>query len=220
MLSHSSDAVHPPLRGEPEVYRQRLFDTVNADGPDRYRTPRGTCEAGDVNLINEGAIRMVPIADLDMQPLPRILYAGYPSRLCLRFAPAQDARVAEKEARVMENPARIVVTGLGAVTPLGVGIPTFWERLRAGESGVGLITTLDASDFPYPIAGEVRGFDPSAFMEAKAARRMDRFAQFAVAAAGEAVADARLDLAAEDRERVGLSSTPAAGGHRPRSTRR
>src|SRR5437764_177261 len=112
----------------------------------------------------------------------------------------------------MENPTRIVVTGLGAVTPLGLGVSPFWERLRAGESGVGLITTLDASDFPYPIAGEVRGFDPSAFMDAKAARRMDRFAQFAVAAAGEAIADARLDLAAEDRERVGVVLNTGGGG--------
>ena len=112
----------------------------------------------------------------------------------------------------MEKETRVVITGLGAVSPLGIGIPIFWKRLCAGESGIGRITTVDASDFVSSIAGEVRDYDPAAFMESKAARRMDRFAQFAVTAAGEAIADAGLDLAREDRERVGVILNTGGGG--------
>lgn len=112
----------------------------------------------------------------------------------------------------MDKETRVVITGLGVVSPLGIGYPTFWQRLCAGESGVSQITTLDASDFASPIAGEVRDFDPGTFMAPKMARRMDRFAQFAVTAAGEAIADARLDLAVEDRERVGIILNTGGGG--------
>jgi 3-oxoacyl-[acyl-carrier-protein] synthase II len=112
----------------------------------------------------------------------------------------------------MEQKTRVVITGLGAVSPFGIGTSRFWQHLCAGESGVGRITTLDARDFVSPIAGEVRDYDPVAFMEPKAARRMDRFAQFAVTAADEAIADARLDLATEDRERVGVILNTGGGG--------
>lgn len=112
----------------------------------------------------------------------------------------------------MEQETRVVITGLGVVSPLGIGHPTFWRRLCAGESGVGVITTLDASDMVSPIAGEVQDFDPESFLEPKMARRMDRFAQFAVTAAGEAMTDARLDLATEDRERVGVILNTGGGG--------
>lgn len=112
----------------------------------------------------------------------------------------------------MEKETRVVITGLGVVSPLGIGHPTFWRRLCAGESGVDRITTLDASDFVSPIAGEVRDFDPGRYMEPKTARRMDRFAQFAVTAADEAIADARLDLTREDRERVGVILNTGGGG--------
>ncbi len=112
----------------------------------------------------------------------------------------------------MEKETRVVITGLGAVSPLGIGAPIAWRRLCAGESGVGRITTIDARDFASPIAGEVRDFDPATYMEPKAARRMDRFAQFAITAANEAIADARLDLATEDRERVGVILNTGGGG--------
>ena len=79
---------------------------------------------------------------------------------------------------------RVVVTGMGAITPLGNSVPAFWEGMLAGRSGVCLATGYDISDFPYVIAAEVRDFDPRDYMDAKAARRMARFAQFAVAAAG------------------------------------
>ncbi|HEY8290928.1 MAG TPA: beta-ketoacyl synthase N-terminal-like domain-containing protein, partial [Thermomicrobiales bacterium] len=71
----------------------------------------------------------------------------------------------------MEQKTRVVITGLGAVSPFGIGTSLFWQRLCAGESGVGRITTLDARDFVSPIAGEVRDYDPASFMEPKAARR-------------------------------------------------
>src|SRR5215831_9423799 len=93
------------------------------------------------------------------------------------------------------NPThRVVVTGMGAITPLGSGVPAFWEGMVAGRSGVALAAGYDIADFPYVIAAEVRDFDPRDHMDAKAARRMARFAQLAVAAAGEALRDSGLDL--------------------------
>ncbi len=112
----------------------------------------------------------------------------------------------------MEKASRVVITGLGAVSPLGIGAPLLWKRLCAGDSGIDRITTIDARDFPSPIAGEVRDFDAGTYMEPKMARRMDRFAQFAVVAANEALADAGLDLATEDRERVGVILNTGGGG--------
>ena len=87
---------------------------------------------------------------------------------------------------------RVVITGLGAVTPLGNNVPTFWEGLVAGRSGVGPITLFDASGEAVRIAAEVKGFDPVALFGRKQARRTDRFAQLALAAADEAIADAGL----------------------------
>jgi 3-oxoacyl-[acyl-carrier-protein] synthase II len=88
----------------------------------------------------------------------------------------------------------VVVTGLGAVTPVGLDAATTWDALCAGRSGVRAIESFDASELPTRIAAEVRGFDPLAFMDAKQSRRSSRFAQLAVAATLEAVADAGLDL--------------------------
>ena len=88
------------------------------------------------------------------------------------------------------NPThRVVVTGMGAITPLGNSVPEFWNGMVAGRSGVRLATRYDIADFPYVIAAEVQNFEPREYMDAKAARRMARFAQFAVAAAGEALRD-------------------------------
>src|SRR5918998_189261 len=85
---------------------------------------------------------------------------------------------------------RVLVTGLGAVTPLGNNVPATWQALLAGRSGVDFVTLFDGSGFPEkPIAGEVKGFEPPPVMPAKELRYMDRFAQFAAAAALEAVTD-------------------------------
>jgi 3-oxoacyl-[acyl-carrier-protein] synthase II len=106
---------------------------------------------------------------------------------------------------------RVVVTGVGAVTPLGLDVPTLWSALVAGRSGIRRIKSFDASAFDTKIAGEVQDFDPTRYFDRKEVRRADRFAQLAVAAATEAVADARLDATA-DRDRVGVSIATAAGG--------
>ncbi len=107
---------------------------------------------------------------------------------------------------------RVVVTGMGAITPLGKSVPSFWEGMVAGRSGVRLATRYDIADFPYVIAAEVPDFEPRDYMDAKAARRMARFAQFAVAAAGEALRDSALDLDALDRSRVAVNIGTSLGG--------
>ncbi|HKY52612.1 MAG TPA: beta-ketoacyl-ACP synthase II [Candidatus Limnocylindria bacterium] len=106
---------------------------------------------------------------------------------------------------------RVVVTGMGAVTPLGHDVPTLWSALTAGRSGIRRIAGFDASGIETQIAGEVQDFDPTKFFDRKEVRRADRFAQLAVAAATEAVADAKLE-SAPDRDRIGVSIATAGGG--------
>lgn len=107
---------------------------------------------------------------------------------------------------------RAVVTGLGAVTPLGIGVDTFWEGLTAGRSGVRQIQHFDTTDLDVKIAGEVSDFRPGDFMDPKAARRMDRFAQFAVAASREAIDNSGLEITDENRERIGIMMNTGGGG--------
>ena len=89
---------------------------------------------------------------------------------------------------------RVVVTGLGLVCPVGVGVEESWQALIAGKSGIGPISHYDASTFPTRIAGEVRGFEPEKYMDRKEVRRNDRFIQFALAAADMAMKDSGLDV--------------------------
>ncbi|HEY9085644.1 MAG TPA: beta-ketoacyl-ACP synthase II [Candidatus Tyrphobacter sp.] len=107
---------------------------------------------------------------------------------------------------------RVFVTGLGAVTPLGNNRDEFWNRLVAGESGIGLITAFDASDFTTRIAGEVKDFDGEQLIGRKEARRMDRFTQYAFVAAREAIEDAKLPEDAEMRSRIGAVIGTGIGG--------
>jgi len=107
---------------------------------------------------------------------------------------------------------RVVITGMGAITPLGLSVADFWAGLVAGRSGVGPITRFDTSDFAVKIAAEVKGFDPAAFLDRKEARRMDRYTQFAVAAAKQAWADAGLEGAPLDPERCGVYLGSGIGG--------
>jgi 3-oxoacyl-[acyl-carrier-protein] synthase II len=108
---------------------------------------------------------------------------------------------------------RIVVTGVGAITPIGNDAATFWSNLRAGVSGVGRITAFEvADDLPVKIAAEVKNFDPKDHIDFKAARRMDRFSQFAVAAAGEALRDACFTVTPENSTRVGVIMNTGGGG--------
>ena len=107
---------------------------------------------------------------------------------------------------------RVVVTGLGAISPLGLDFPTTWQNLVAGRSGVAPITLFDASAYKTRIAAEVKGFDPNARFGQREARRMDRFMQFAVVAAEEAVRHAQLPLEAIDRQRAGVVMGSGIGG--------
>lgn len=99
---------------------------------------------------------------------------------------------------------RVVVTGMGAITPIGNSVDEFWSGVRAGKVGIGPITKFDTSDYKVKIAAEVKGFQAKEHMDFKAAKRMEAFSQYAVAAAKEAFADAGLDMEKEDPFRVGV----------------
>ena len=107
---------------------------------------------------------------------------------------------------------RALVTGLGVITPIGLTVHDFWQNLTSGVSGVTRITRFDSSDLPVHIAAEVKGFDPSKYMDSKGARRMSRFAQLAVAAAKLAADDAQLVLADDERSRAASSIATGSGG--------
>jgi len=107
---------------------------------------------------------------------------------------------------------RVVVTGIGPVTPVGTGVDAFWQSITAGRSGVGKLEAFDTSEYPSRIAAEVHDFRAEDYMEAPDARRMERFAQFAVAAAQLAVRDAQLDPDRVPPERVGVVIGTGIGG--------
>lgn len=107
---------------------------------------------------------------------------------------------------------RVVVTGIGLISPIGSTVSTFWENMIEGKSGVDLVTRFDTTDFASKIAAEVNDFDPKNFMDKRDARRMDRFTQFAVAASKKAVEDAGLDMEKEDPTRVGVYIGSGIGG--------
>ncbi|HXG11372.1 MAG TPA: beta-ketoacyl-ACP synthase II [Gemmataceae bacterium] len=107
---------------------------------------------------------------------------------------------------------RVVITGLGTVNPLALDVKGYWEGLCAGRSGIGLIEQFDTSAFKVKIGGEVKGFDPESFLDPKTARRLDRFTQFAMAAAIAAVADSGLDFSREDPYRCGCILGSGIGG--------
>lgn len=100
---------------------------------------------------------------------------------------------------------RVVVTGLGAVTPIGNNVDEFWKSITLGKIGFAPITKFDVTDYKCKLAAEVKDFNPEEYMDKKAARRMELFCQYAVAAAGEAIQDAGLDMEKEDAWRVGCS---------------
>lgn len=107
---------------------------------------------------------------------------------------------------------RVVVTGMGGMTPLGLSVDDFWNNLVNGKSGIAPITLFDASEYPCRIAGEVKGFDPGQYINSREARRMARFSQIAIAAAGVAIEDAGLNLSSEDAERIGVLLGSGIGG--------
>jgi 3-oxoacyl-[acyl-carrier-protein] synthase II len=107
---------------------------------------------------------------------------------------------------------RVVVTGLGAVTPIGVGLEEFWKGLKEGKNGVSRVTHFDPSDFPSKMAAEVKDFNPEEFIDRKSIGRMDRFTHFAIAASDMAFKDAGLDNSAFDGERAGTIIGSGIGG--------
>src|SRR4051794_15562492 len=101
-------------------------------------------------------------------------------------------------------PERVLVTGLGAITPLGLDMRATWEAMLRGESGVAAVSRFDTTDFPSRIAGEIKGFDAGKALGPKLGRRTSRVTQYAIVSAYEALADAGLDMAREDPYRVGI----------------
>ena len=107
---------------------------------------------------------------------------------------------------------RVVVTGMGALTPIGNNLQDYWKGLVEGVSGAGLITHFDTTKFKTKFACEIKGFDPSNFLDKKEARKMDRFAQYAFVAADEAIRDSKLDPDAADKDRCGVIWASGIGG--------
>ncbi len=107
---------------------------------------------------------------------------------------------------------RVVITGLGVISPVGIGIPTVWQNIVAGKSGITKITRFDASSMAAQIAGEVKDFDVTQFLSAKDARRMDRFIHFGLVAGIEAFKDSGLEVSEQNAERVGVNIGSGIGG--------
>ena len=107
---------------------------------------------------------------------------------------------------------RIVITGMGAITPLGLSVAEFWDALLAGKSGIAPITLFDTTEYTTKIGGEVKGFDPEQYFEKKEIKKIDPFARFAIVAARQAVQQAAINLETVDRNRVGVIVGSGIGG--------
>jgi len=127
-------------------------------------------------------------------------------------AEALPKALAKRERLEQKGRRRVVVTGMGAITPLGLTVDEYWKGLVEGKSGIVKTTICDVSTLSCQMSGEVKGFDPKNYMEFKEARRMARFSQFAVASAKMAIADARLDISKEDSDRIGVLIGNGIGG--------
>ncbi len=107
---------------------------------------------------------------------------------------------------------RVVVTGMGAITPIGKDLESFWNGIKNGECGIDKVTLFDVSDLKTQIAGEIKDFEPTDYFEKKDARKMDRYTQFALIAADEAVRNSKIDMEKEDSWRVGVITGSGIGG--------
>lgn len=107
---------------------------------------------------------------------------------------------------------RVVITGLGIVSPVGVGVAQAWQNIVAGKSGIGRITHFDPSPFACQIAGEVKDFDVTQYLPAKDARRMDRFIHFGLVAGMEAFKDSGIEVTEQNAERIGVNIGSGIGG--------
>ena len=112
----------------------------------------------------------------------------------------------------MADKARVVITGMGAVSPLGLEVPALWQGIKEGRSGIGPITRFDTDGFDTTFAGEVKGFDSSSILDRKEARRTDRVIQYAIAAADEALRNSELRITPENADRVGVIIGSGIGG--------
>ena len=121
----------------------------------------------------------------------------------LFYLGCKNALSADRMKNTRYEMKRVVVTGMGAVTPIGNSVEEFWDNIKKNTVGIGEITKFDVSDYKCKLAAEVKNFDPKQYMDPKAARRMEPFCQYAIAATGEAIKDAGLDLEKEDRTRIG-----------------
>jgi 3-oxoacyl-[acyl-carrier-protein] synthase II len=110
------------------------------------------------------------------------------------------------------HPTRVVITGMGAITPIGLSVDEFWSNAIEGKSGISILESFDHSAYPVHIAGEIKNFEPEQYMDRRDARRMGRFSQFAIAATHQALRQADLDLADTDRDRVGAMIGNGIGG--------
>src|SRR5687767_798249 len=110
------------------------------------------------------------------------------------------------------HPTRVVITGMGAITPIGNSVEEFWSNALEGKSGISILQAFDHSAYPVHIAGEIKNFDPEQYMDRRDARRMGRFSQFAIAATHQALRQADLDLEDTDRDRVGVLIGNGIGG--------
>ena len=106
---------------------------------------------------------------------------------------------------------RVVVTGMGVITPVGNNVDDFWNSVKAGKTGFGKITAFDASNFKTSLAAEVKNFNAADYMDKRTARRMELFSQYAVAASKEAIENAGLDMEREDPFRVGVCVSSSVG---------
>ena len=113
---------------------------------------------------------------------------------------------------MVTNMKRVVVTGVGAITPIGNNCDEFWSSIKAGKCGIDKVTAFDAENFKCQIAGEVKDFEPSEYIDKKEARKMDRYTQFAVVAADEAVKNSGLNMEEEDKWRIGVITGSGIGG--------
>lgn len=110
----------------------------------------------------------------------------------------------EKTSKQEAGMKRVVVTGMGAITPIGNNVEEFWNNIKDGKVGIDNITKFDTTDFKVKLAAEVKNYNPEDYMDKKAARRMELFCQYAVVAAGEAIRNSEIDLEKEDLNRIGV----------------
>ena len=112
----------------------------------------------------------------------------------------------------MTNGRRVVITGMGAVTPIGLNVKDFWENTLAGKSGASRIQSFDTETYQTQVAAEIRDFNPSDHFDKKEQRKIDRFVQFAIVTAKEAFSDSGLDLNREDPNKIGVYVGSGIGG--------